>query len=51
MHQGFIEGSNVNPVEEMTDMITAQRLFETTQQAIKAYDHMDEKLLAGVGKL
>lgn len=51
VHQGFIEGSNVNPIEEMTDMITAQRLFETTQQAIKAYDHMDEKLLSGVGKL
>lgn len=51
VHQGFIEGSNVNAVEEMTEMITAQRLFETTQQAIKAYDHMDEKLIGGLGKL
>lgn len=51
LHQGYVEGSNVNVVEEMTDMITAQRLFETTQQAVKAYDHMDEKLISGLGKL
>ncbi len=51
LHQGYVEGSNVNVVEEMTDMITAQRLFETTQQAVKAYDHMDEKLINSVGKL
>lgn len=51
LHQGFVEGSNVNVVEEMTDMITAQRLFETTQQAVKAFDHMDEKLISGLGKL
>lgn len=51
LHQGYVEGSNVNVVEEMTDMIAAQRLFETTQQAVKAYDHMDEKLISGVGKL
>jgi len=51
LHQGYVEGSNVNVVEEMTDMITAQRLFETTQQAVKAFDHMDEKLISGLGKL
>jgi flagellar basal-body rod protein FlgG len=51
VHQGFLEGSNINVVEEMTDMITAQRLFETTQQTIKAFDHMDEKLISGLGKL
>jgi flagellar basal-body rod protein FlgF len=51
VHQGYVEASNINVVEEMTDMITAQRLFETTQQAVKAYDHMDEKLLGGLGKL
>jgi flagellar basal-body rod protein FlgG len=50
-HQGYVEGSNVNVVEEMTDMITAQRLFETTQQTVKAFDHMDEKLISGLGKL
>lgn len=51
LHQGYIESSNVNVIEEMTDMISAQRLFETTQQAVKAYDHMEEKLIGGLGKL
>jgi flagellar basal-body rod protein FlgF len=45
VHQGFSELSNVNIVEEMTDMILATRAFETNQQAIKAYDKMDEKLV------
>ncbi len=51
VHQGFLEGSNVNVVEEMTDMITANRVFEATQQAIKAHDQMDDKLINEVGKV
>ncbi len=50
VHQGFLEGSNVNVVEEMTDMIMAHRIFEATQQAVKAFDHMDDKLINGVGR-
>lgn len=50
VHQGFLEGSNVNVVEEMTDMIMAHRVFEATQQAVKAFDHMDDKLINGVGR-
>lgn len=49
--QGFLEGSNVNVVEEMTDMITANRVFEAAQQAIKATDQMDDKLINIVGKV
>ncbi len=49
--QGFLEGSNVNIVEEMTNMIQASRAFETNQQAIKAFDQMDEKLVRDVAKL
>lgn len=45
VHQGVVEGSNVNVVAEMTDMITATRTFESTQQAIKAFDSMNEKLM------
>ncbi|OQW50376.1 MAG: flagellar biosynthesis protein [Proteobacteria bacterium SG_bin7] len=44
IHQGYIESSNVNIVQEMTDMIAANRLFESSQKAIKAFDQMDEKL-------
>lgn len=51
VQQGFTEGSNVNVVEEMTDMITANRVFEATQQAIKAEDQMDDKLINQVGKV
>ncbi len=51
VHQGFLESSNVNVVEEMTDMITANRVFEATHQAIKAHDQMDDKLINQVGKV
>ena len=51
IQQGFVEGSNVNVVEEMTDMITANRVFEATQSAIKAQDQMDDKLINQVGKV
>lgn len=50
-HQGFIETSNVNIIEEMTDMIAASRTFESTQQALKAFDQMDDKLVNQVPKL
>jgi flagellar basal-body rod protein FlgF len=51
IHQGFIEASNVNVVEEMTDMISANRVFEATQKAIKGHDQMDDKLINVVGKV
>jgi flagellar basal-body rod protein FlgG len=44
VHQGFVEGSNVNIVKEMTDMIAATRTFEANQKSIQAFDKMDEKL-------
>lgn len=45
LRQGFIETSNVNIVQEMTDMISATRLFESTQKAIQAYDSMADKMV------
>lgn len=51
VHQGAIETSNVNVVEEMTDMITANRVFEAAQHAVKAHDQMDDKLINQVGKV
>ncbi len=48
VHQGFLELSNVNIVEEMTNMITATRAFESNQQAIKAFDQMNAKLVNDV---
>jgi flagellar basal-body rod protein FlgF len=48
--QGFVETSNVNIVQEMTDMIQTNRVFESTQKAIGAYDSMADKLVNIVGK-
>jgi flagellar basal-body rod protein FlgG len=49
LKQGFLETSNVNIVNEMTEMIQAQRVFEGTQKAISAYDAMADKLINVVG--
>ena len=51
LKQGFVEASNVNIVNEMTEMITAQRVFEGTQKAIQAYNSMSEKLINIVGNV
>ncbi|RYG16804.1 flagellar hook-basal body complex protein, partial [bacterium] len=37
---GYIEGSNVEVVEEMTRMITAQRAYEINSKAIQTADDM-----------
>lgn len=50
LKQGFLEMSNINIVKEMTDMISAHRVFESTQKAIQAYDRMSEKITNVVGK-
>jgi flagellar basal-body rod protein FlgG len=42
--QGVIEGSNVNVVEEMVNLIEAQRAFEVTSKAVSAVDNMLEEL-------
>ncbi len=40
INQGFLEMSNVQIVEEMVKMITAQRAYEASSQAIKTSDEM-----------
>lgn len=40
LNQGYIEMSNVNVVEEMVNMIIAQRAYETNSKAIAAADEM-----------
>lgn len=51
IHQGAFEQSNVNIVQEMTEMINATRVFESTQKAIQAYDQMNQKLANDVPRL
>ncbi|RUM65690.1 MAG: flagellar basal body rod protein FlgG, partial [Sulfurospirillum sp.] len=38
--QGFVEMSNVQLVEEMTDLITGQRAYEANSKAITTSDEM-----------
>lgn len=40
INQGFVEGSNVNIVEELVGMIAAQRAYETNSKVISAADQM-----------
>jgi flagellar basal-body rod protein FlgG len=40
LRQSFLEGSNVKVVEEITNMITAQRAYEASSNVIKASDEM-----------
>ncbi len=43
LRQGFLEGSNVQVVEEIVNMITAQRAYEASSNVIKASDEMLQK--------
>ena len=43
VRQGYVEQSNVNAVEEMSELIKAHRHFESIQQVIKNYDHVTKQ--------
>jgi flagellar basal-body rod protein FlgG len=40
IRSGYLEGSNVNVVEELVDMIETQRAYETNSKMIKSTDEM-----------
>jgi len=40
VHQGFLEGSNVDVVKEMVDLIQAQRAYETNSKMVQSADQM-----------
>ncbi len=42
--QGYLEGSNVNVMQEMGRMVSTLRTFEAAQKALTAYAEMDRKL-------
>lgn len=45
LQQGFVETSNVNVVEELVNMIQAQRAYEINSKAIQASDQMLQRLV------
>ncbi|OPX86140.1 MAG: Flagellar basal-body rod protein FlgG [Pelotomaculum sp. PtaB.Bin013] len=49
--QGFLEGSNVNPVDEMVNLITVTRAYEANQRLIQSQDEMLSKAVNQVGSL
>jgi len=49
--QGFIEGSNVNPVQEMVAMMENLRAYQTQVKMIQAIDGMTRKAIEEVGRV
>lgn len=49
--QGFLEGSNANPIQNMVQMIRAVRNFEADQRAIQSQDQTLDKAVNSVGRL
>ncbi|GJE00497.1 MULTISPECIES: flagellar basal-body rod protein FlgG [Methylobacterium] len=48
IHQGYLESSNVDPVKEITNLITAQRAFEMNSKVIQAADEMASTVSKGI---
>jgi flagellar basal-body rod protein FlgG len=48
IHQGYLEGSNVDPVKEITNLISAQRAFEMNSKVIQAADDMAGTVSKGI---
>lgn len=40
IHQGFLEASNVNVIQQITDLISAQRAYEMNSKSIETADQM-----------
>ena len=51
IHQGFMENSNVNALAEMSQLIEANRHFESIQRAIKTYDKISGMGANDISKL
>ncbi|MBA9027857.1 flagellar hook-basal body protein [Peribacillus huizhouensis] len=51
LKQGYLEGSNVDQAQTMTDMLTAYRTFEANQKILQAYDKSMDKAVNEIGRL
>ena len=51
IRQGYIEGSNVNIIEQMVDMLISFRAYEAGQKAIQAQDETLNKAVNDVGRV
>ncbi|MQT12758.1 flagellar basal-body rod protein FlgG [Segnochrobactrum spirostomi] len=48
IQQGYLEASNVDPVKEITELISAQRAYEMNSKVIQASDQMLETVAKGI---
>lgn len=51
VEQGFLEQSNVDSLQMMTQMTESYRMFETNQRVLKAYDESMGKAVNEIGRL
>ena len=51
LEQGYLEKSNVNPVNESVQMIELYRIYEALQKIVHTKQDMDEKAIGQLGKL
>ena len=47
--QGYLEASNVDPVKEITNLLSAQRAYEMNSKIIQAADQMSQTLTKAAG--
>jgi flagellar basal-body rod protein FlgG len=51
LYWGYLERSNVDMVQQMTEMITCQRAFQSAAQVAKLYDDLTTKATTELGRL
>ncbi|RUL53185.1 flagellar hook-basal body protein [Lysinibacillus antri] len=51
LQQSYLEGSNVDSAQSMTDLLTSYRAFEANQKVLQAYDRSMEKAVNEIGKV
>lgn len=51
VHQGYLEMSNTNVIEEMVDMITITRAYEAGQKMVQTVDSTLQKAVNEIGKV
>ncbi|NRA67075.1 MAG: flagellar hook-basal body protein [Pseudobacteriovorax sp.] len=51
IQQGFLEGSNVNPMKNLTAMIVSHRSYEAYQKAVSNYDKIMDKSSNTIGEV
>jgi len=50
IHQGYLEDSNVNPAQEMIQLIEVQRQFESLQKMVRSLDEVFQTAANQVGR-